>query len=92
MSTSEKIPLQAVLDCKDAEDGSHTAHAGPLEPDDTTVTSQETSSSSKTAAAPWPTTKSRWKKMFTTVATLIAYAFLNAGISVIAVFYPIVVS
>ena len=91
MSTSEKILFQAV-DSKEAEDGSHTAHTGPLEPDDTTVTSQETSSSSKTAAAPWPTTKSRWKKIFTTVATSIAYAFLNGGVSMIAVFYPIVVS
>ena len=87
MSTSEKILFQAV-DSKEAEDGSHTAHTGPLEPDDTTVTSQETSSSIKTAAA----TKSRWKKIFTTVAASIAYAFLNAGISVIVLFYPIVVS
>ena len=89
MSTSEEIPLQAVVDSKKAEDGSHTVHTGPLEPDDTTVTSQETSSSSKTAAAPWPTTK---RKIFTTVATLIVYMFMNAGISMISLFYPIVVS
>ena len=80
--------MQAVVGSKEAEDGSHTVHTGPLEPDDTTVTSQETSSSSKTAAPPWPTTK----KIFTTVATLIVYMFLNAGISMIALFYPIVVS
>ena len=79
--------MQAV-DSKEAEDGSPTAHTVPLQLDDTTVTSQETSSSSKTAAAPWPTTK----KIFTTVATLIVYMVLNAGISMITLFYPIVVS
>ena len=37
-------------------------------------------------------TKSQWKRIFTAVATLIAYMFLTAGISMIAPFYPIVVS
>ena len=51
---------------------------------------QGTNSSTKKAAA--YVTVSWWKKIFTTVATLIAYMFLTAGISMIAPFYPIVVS
>ena len=84
MSTLEEIPLQAT-DSKEEEDGNHTTHTEPLEPDDSAQTSTV-----KRAAA--PVTRSRWKTIFTTVATLIAYAFLNAGISMIAPFYPIVVS
>ena len=51
---------------------------------------QGTNSSTKKAAA--YVTVSWWKKIFTTVATLIAYMFLTAGISMIGPFYPIVVS
>ena len=76
MSTSEAIPLQAVSD-KAVEDDKRVESQGQ-------ITSQGTSSST---AAP-----SKWKKILTAVATLIAYAFLNAGISMIAPFYPIVVS
>lgn len=36
--------------------------------------------------------KRQWKRIFTAVTTLIAYMFLTAGISMIAPFYPIVVS
>lgn len=51
---------------------------------------QGTNSNTKKAAA--YVTVSWWKKIFTTVATLIAYMFLTAGISMVAPFYPIVVS
>ena len=91
MSTSETIMLQAT---DSREDGNHTAtHTGSLEPDDiytTTDGTQETSSRSKQAAAATP--RSRWMKIFTTVAALTGYMFLNAGTSMIALFYPIVVS
>ena len=79
MSTSEAIPLQIVSD-KVVEDGKHLDSQEQ-------IASRGTSSSTKETAAP-----SRWKKIFTTIATLIAYSFLNAGISMIAPFYPIVVS
>ena len=79
MSTSEAIPLQTVSD-KAVEDGKRVESQEQ-------ITSQGTSSSTEGTAAP-----SKWTKIFTTIATLIAYAFLNAGISMIAPFYPIVVS
>lgn len=37
-------------------------------------------------------TTRRWKRVSITVTTLLGYAFLNAGISMISPFYPIVVS
>ena len=83
MSTLEELPLQAV-ESKEAEE---SKHPGPLELDDAAA---GTRTSTKGATA--PRTTSRWKTLFTTVATLIAYAFLNAGISMITPFYPIVVS
>ena len=50
---------------------------------------QAASPSNKETAAP---SRWSWKKTFTTVTTLVAYAFLNAGVSVVAPFYPIEVS
>ena len=82
MSTSEEILLQPVDD-KKVVIGSHTKHPQLLEQ----VITQGAFSSTKGTAA-----QCKWKKIFTTVATLIAYAILNAGISVIAPFYSIVVS
>ena len=64
------------LDNKEAEDDSHTKHPELLEQDPTTDSAQGT----------------QWKTAFTTVTTLIATALLYAGISMIAPFYPIVVS
>ena len=69
------------LDNKEAEDDSHTKHPELLEQDPTTDSAQGTSSS-----------HNQWKTAFTTVTTLIATALLYAGISMIAPFYPIVVS
>ena len=51
---------------------------------------QGTNSNAKKPAA--YVTVSWWKKIFTTVATLIAYMCLTTGISMIEPFYPIVVS
>ena len=81
MSTSEEIPLQGVDD-KKVEVGKHVELQEQVAP-------QGTSPNTKGTGA-----QSQWlcKKIFTTVATLIAYAFLNAGISMIAPFYPIAVS
>ena len=84
MSTLEEVPLQAA-DSKEEEDGSLTTHTESLEPDNSAQISTV-----KEAGA--PVTRSRWMTIFTTVTTLIAYAFLNAGISMIAPFYPFVVS
>ena len=78
MSTSEEIPLQAV-DSEKVEDGKD-------------LESQETSPSTKASKGTAAPSGWSWKKIFTTVTTLIAYAFMNAGISVVAPFYPIVVS
>ena len=81
MSTSGKILLQAV---DSGEDGIHTAtHTGSVDLDDVPPRGK------KTAV---PTPRSRWMKIFTAVGTLTGYMFLNAGISMIALFYPIVVS
>ena len=74
---SEKIELQPKGD-----DTSRT------EKDDTTDDAQKTSPSTKAAAV----TMSRWRKISFTVMTLLAYMFLNAGISMITPFFAIVVS
>ena len=74
---SEKIELQP-----QGDDTSRT------EQDDATDDTQGTSPSTKAAAV----TMSRWKKISFTVMTLLAYMFLNAGISMITPFYAIVVS
>ena len=81
MSASEEIPLQGVDDKK--------VEVGKLVELQEQVAPQGTSPNTKGTGA-----QSQWlcKKIFTTVATLIAYAFLNAGISMIAPFYPIAVS
>ena len=85
----EEISLRPV-DSKDVVDGLHTARAEPLEQDDATDNTQGTSSSSEVITVEGTT--SRWMTVFTTAATLLATSFLNAGISMIAPFYPIVVS
>ena len=74
---SEKIELQPAGD-----DTSRT------EQDDTADDTQGTSPSTKAAAV----TMSRWRKISFTVMTLLAYMFLNAGISMITPFFAIVVS
>ena len=61
--------------------------------DDTSHTEQDdslqgTSPSTKAAAV----TMSRWRKTSFTVVTLLAYMFMNAGISMITPFFAIVVS
>ena len=78
MSTSEEIPLQAV-DSEQVKDGKDLESQGQV--------ASSPSNKGTTAPSRWS-----WKKTFTTVTTLIAYAFLNAGISVVAPFYPIEVS
>ena len=78
MSTSEEIPLQA-LDSEQVKDGKDLESQGQV--------ASSPSNKGTTAPSRWS-----WKKTFTTVTTLIAYAFLNAGISVVAPFYPIEVS
>ena len=93
MSTIEETPLQP-RNSKVTEDSSHTSCTQRLEPlqveDATAESTQGISSSAKVTVA--PVTTNGWKKYFITVTILITYAFLNAGISVIAPFYPIVVS
>ena len=89
MSTLEEISLQAE-DSKEveAEDGKrHTKRLEPLKQDVTTDFRQGASPNNKGAV-----TKRGWKVIFTTVTTLLTAVFLNAGISMIAPFYPIVVS
>lgn len=87
MSAFEGIPLQP-LGSKKVEDDDN--HPEPLGQDDATENAQQTSSSTQGAVS--PVTTSRWKTFFTTVAILVANGFLNAGISMIAPFYPIMVS
>ena len=87
MSTSEGIPLQP-LGSKKLEDDDN--HPEPLGQDDTTDNAQQTSSSTPGPVS--PVTTSWWKTFFTTVAILFANGFLNAGISMITPFYPIMVS
>ena len=89
MSTPEEILLQPVDNIKGV-DGRHTAPTEALEQDDATDNTQGTSSSSEGTTVEGTT--SRWMTVFTTVATLLSNSFLNAGISMIAPFYPIVVS
>ena len=89
MSTLEEISLRPV-DSKDVVDGRHTAPTEPLEQDDATDKTQGTSSSSEGTTVQGTT--SRWNAVFTTAATLLSTSFLSAGISMIAPFYPIVVS
>lgn len=93
MSTAEETPLQP-RDRKATEDSSHPSCTERLEPlqvqEATTESAQGISSSAKVTAA--PVTTNGWKKCFITVILLITYTFLNAGISIIAPFYPIVVS
>ena len=93
MSTIEETPLQP-RDSKATEDSNHTSCTERLEPlqveDATGESAQGISSSAKVTVA--PVTTNGWKKYLITVTILITYAFLNAGISVIAPFYPIVVS
>ena len=84
MSTSEGIPLQP-LGSKKLEDDDRT-----LGQNDTTDNAQQTSSSTPGPVS--PVTTSWWKTFFTTVAILFANGFLNAGISMIIPFYPIMVS
>ena len=76
---SEKIELQP-----EGYDTSRTEQAGG----GTTADTQETSPSTKVAAV----TMSRWKTISFTVVTLLAYLFLNVGVSLITPFYAIVVS
>ena len=90
MSTLEEISLPPVVS-KDVVDGLHAGRAERLEQDDVTENAQGTLSSSE-AGTTLPVTTSWWNTVFTTAATLLANSFLNAGISMIAPFYPIVVS
>ena len=89
MSTIEETPLQP-RDSKATEDNRHTSCTERLEPLQVEDATGESASSAKVTVA--PVTTNGWKKCFITVTILITYAFLNAGISVIAPFYPIVVS
>ena len=93
MSTIEETPLQP-RDSKATEDSRHTSCTERLEPlqveDATGESAQGITSSAKVTVA--PVTTNCWKNGFITVTILITYAFLNAGISLIAPFYPIVVS
>ena len=73
---SEKIELQP--------EGDDTV-TSRTEQDDTTDDAQESSPSTKV-------TLSRWRKISFTVVTLLAYLFLNAGVSLVTPFYAIVVS
>ena len=85
----EEISLRPV-DSKKGVDGRHTARTEPLEQDDAADNTQGTSSSSEGKTVQG--TNSRWVTVFITFATLLATSFLSAGISMIAPFYPIVVS
>ena len=87
MSTAVETPLQP-RDRKATEDSSHTSCTERLEP----LQVQEATTESAQGVTVAPLTTNGWKKCFITVTILITYAFLNAGISIIAPFYPIVVS
>ena len=89
MSTLEEISLRPV-DSKKGVDGLHTAPTEPLDQDDPTDNTQRTSSSSEGTAV--QRTTSRWNAVFTIAATFLSNSILCAGISMIAPFYPIVVS
>ena len=87
MSTTEEISLQP----HNRVDGDHTMRrTEPLQQDDSVDSRHEASFTTKGGAS--HVAMSQWKKTFTTVATLLAFAFLKAGISMISPFYPIVVS
>ena len=90
MSTLEEIPLQAE-DSKEVEVEDGNRYAKPPEP-----LKQDVTTDFRHGASPdhkkGTVTKRKWKIIFTTVTTLLTAAFLNAGISMIAPFYPIVVS
>ena len=85
MSTSEEIPLSVAS--KEAEAGQQPEIAESLEQDDTADTTQDNSK----GKAP-TVTVGRWKKLFIAVMSLIAFALLTTGISMITPFYTIVVS
>ena len=89
MSTMEEISLQSHSSV--VKDGDHTTRTEPLQLDDAMDSRQETSLTTIKGAAS-QVAMSQWKKIFITVATLLAFAFLKAGISMISPFYPIVVS
>ena len=90
MSTSEDIPLH--FQFKEKEDGNDTRRT-ELEHGDTTNNKHGTMPSVKgSAGAAAPAATTRWKTVMITVTTLLAYMFLNAGISMIGPFYPIEVS
>ena len=93
MSTSEDIPLH--FQFKEKEDGNDT-RCTELEHGDATNNKHGTIPSAKgsagAAGAAAPAATNRWKKVMITVTTLLAYMFLNAGISMIGPFYPIEVS
>lgn len=89
MSTMEEISLQPHSSV--VKDGDHTTRTEPLQLDDAMDSRQETSLTTIKGAAS-QVAISRWKKIFITVAILLAFAFLKAGISMISPFYPIVVS
>ena len=67
-----------------------------LQPEgDDTVTSRTEQDDTDDAQESSPSTKvtlSRWRKISFTVVTLLAYLFLNAGVSLVTPFYAIVVS
>ena len=90
MSTSEDVPLYP-LDCvKEKEDSNHARLTEPLEHDDTD-NKQGTIPGAKGSLSA-PATTNRWKTLMTAATTLLAYVFLNAGISMIVPFYSIEVS
>ena len=89
MSTMEEISLQPHNNV--VKDGDHTTRTEPPQLDDAMDSRQETSLTTIKGAAS-QVAISRWKKIFITVAILLAFAFLKAGISMISPFYPIVVS
>lgn len=78
MSTPEEIPLQGVDVNLEAEVGKQ-----PEPPEG----NGDKKGSSKGKASP-----GRWMKLFIGVMSLIAFALLTTGISMITPFYPIVVS
>ena len=67
MSTSEEIPLQGVDDDKKVEGGKHVELQEQVAPQGTAPNTKETAAQSQ-----W-----LWKKIFTTVATLIVYATIT---------------
>lgn len=66
------------------EDGNHIQLTEPLEHDDT--------DNKQGTGAAAPVITYRWKTLMTAATTLLTYAFLYAGISMIVLLYPIEVS